>query len=247
MAANSDKRLRVRRMFGRIAGGYDRLNSLLSAGLHHGWRRFAVRECRLPAKGRTLDVATGTGDFAIEMAGQGCTALGVDPCEPMLDVAREKLRRLGLNGQVALAIGEAERLPVADASFDAATIGFALRNVTDIDATFREMARAVRPGGRVVSLEIAKPRGALLRPFFFAYFYHLSPLVARLLGGDSEAYKYLPESLKTFKSREELVQSMRKAGLVDVQCHDLSGGMVCVHVGTRPVAPSEAGAGEAEV
>jgi demethylmenaquinone methyltransferase / 2-methoxy-6-polyprenyl-1,4-benzoquinol methylase len=117
--------------------------------------------------------------------------------------------------------------------FDCATIGFALRNVTDIDSTFAEMARAVRPGGRVVALEIAKPRGALFRALFLFYFYRLSPWIARAFGGDPQAYQYLPNSLKTFKSREELAASMRRAGLTDVKVHDLSGGSVTVHVGTR--------------
>ena len=221
-------------MFGRVARGYDRLNTILSMGLHHYWRRFAVRECEFPAGGRALDVAAGTGDFAIETISKGGTAVGVDLCEPMLREGLPKLRRLGLADRIHLTVGEAEALPVPSNHFDSATIGFALRNVTDIDATFSEMARAVRPGGKVVALEIAKPRNPLLRQFFFLYFYHLSPWVARALGGDAAAYQYLPNSLKAFKSREELCDSMRRAGLADVHFHDLSGGMVCVHVGTKP-------------
>lgn len=233
------RRDRIRRMFGRVAHGYDRLNSVLSMGLHHSWRRFAVREVGLPPAGRALDIATGTADFAVELVKQGGTALGLDICEPMLREGLPKLRRLGLDGRIRLAACEAEALPVPDGAFDGATIGFALRNVTDIDRTFAEMARAVRPGARVVALEIAKPRNALLRPLFFLYFYHLSPWVARILGGDPEAYQYLPNSLKAFRTREELCESMKRAGLVDVHFHDLSGGMVCVHVGTRPPAPHE--------
>ena len=221
-------------MFGRVARGYDRLNTVLSMGLHHYWRRFAVRECEFPAGGRALDVAAGTGDFAIETIGKGGTAIGVDICEPMLREGLPKLRRLGLADRIHLTVGEAEALPVPSDHFDSATIGFALRNVTDIDATFAEMARAVRPGGKVVALEIAKPRNPVLRQFFFLYFYHVSPWVARALGGDAAAYQYLPNSLKAFKSREELCDSMRRAGLADVHFHDLSGGMVCVHVGTKP-------------
>jgi demethylmenaquinone methyltransferase/2-methoxy-6-polyprenyl-1,4-benzoquinol methylase len=223
-------------MFGRVAKGYDRLNSVLSMGLHHRWRRFAVRECELPPGGRALDVAVGTGDFAIEAISRGGTALGVDPCEPMLIEARRKLERLGLGERVRLVAAEAEGLPVSDDSFDGATIGFALRNVTDIDRTFAEMARAVRPGAKVVALECAKPRNPLVRPFLFLYFYHLSPWLARLLGGDPQAYQYLPNSLKTFKSREEVSASMRRAGLTDVHYHDLTFGSVCVHVGTKPGA-----------
>jgi len=166
-------------------------------------------------------------------SGERC-AVGVDPCEPMLAVARRKLARRHLEDRVQLTVGEAERLPVGEGLFDAATIGFALRNVTDIDATFREMARAVRPGGKVVALEIAKPRRWWLRPLFNLYFFRLAPWLARCFGGDPDAYRYLPESLKTFRSREELAASMRNAGLVAVHYYDLSGGMVCVHVGAKP-------------
>jgi demethylmenaquinone methyltransferase/2-methoxy-6-polyprenyl-1,4-benzoquinol methylase len=235
------KRERVRAMFGRVAKGYDRLNTVLSMGLHHGWRRFAVRECEFPAGGRALDVAVGTGDFAIETIGSNGTAVGVDLCEPMLREGLPKLERLGLARRVRLVVGEAEALPVPDNYFDCATIGFALRNVTDIDATFAEMTRAVRPGGKVVALEIAKPRNPIIRAGFSLYFYYLSPWLARLLGGDPAAYQYLPNSLKTFKTRDELCASMRRAGLTDVHFHDLSGGMVCVHVGTKPRAASAGG------
>lgn len=233
---DESKRERVRAMFGRVAKGYDRLNSVLSMGLHHGWRRFAVRECAFPPGGRALDVAVGTGDFAIEIIGASGTAVGVDVCEPMLQEGRRKLERLGLGRRVRMVLGEAEALPVPSGSFDSATIGFALRNVTDIDGTFAEMARAVRPGGRVVALEISKPRNPVVRAGFSLYFYYLSPWVARLLGGDPQAYRYLPNSLKIFKSREWLCESMRRAGLQDVHFHDLSGGTVCIHVGTKPAS-----------
>jgi len=228
------KRDRLRVMFGRLARGYDRLNSILSMGMHHSWRRFAVRECEFPPGGRALDVAVGTADFAIETVAASGTAVGVDICEPMLVEGRKKLARLGLARRIRLVVGEAEALPVPGEAFDCATIGFALRNVTDIDRTFAEMARAVRPGGKVVALEISKPRNLLFRPLFFLYFYHLSPWVATLFGGDAEGYRYLPNSLKSFTSREELSESMRRAGLEQVHYHDLSAGMVCVHVGTRP-------------
>lgn len=229
------KRERVRDMFGRVAVRYDRLNGLLSMGMHHRWRRFAVEQCRMPPGGLALDVAVGTGDFAIELVEKGGRAVGVDPCEPMLVKAVEKVRERGLADRIQMVAGEAEHLPVASNRFDCATIGFALRNVTDIDATFAEMARAVRPGGRVVALEIAKPLSPVFRPMFFLYFYHLSPLVAQLFGGDPQAYRYLPESLKQFKSREELAESMRRGGLEEIRIYNLMGGSVSLHVGTKPL------------
>jgi demethylmenaquinone methyltransferase/2-methoxy-6-polyprenyl-1,4-benzoquinol methylase len=221
-------------MFARIAIGYDRLNSLLSFGQHHRWRRFAARQCRFPAGGLALDVAVGTGDFALEVVGNTGRAVGVDPCLPMMQVGNEKLQALGLRERILLVAGEAESLPVASDRFDCATIGFGLRNVTDIDRTFAEMTRAVRPGGRVVALEIAKPRIPGFAQCFFLYFYHLSPHLARLFGGDADAYRYLPNSLKRFKSREELADSMRRAGLDEVRWYNLWGGSVAVHVGTKP-------------
>jgi demethylmenaquinone methyltransferase/2-methoxy-6-polyprenyl-1,4-benzoquinol methylase len=233
MADGPSKRDRVREMFGRIAPGYDRLNSVLSLGMHHRWRRFAARQCMLPPGGRALDVGMGTADFAIATIGGDGTALGVDPCAPMLHVGREKLRSLGLESRVRMVVGESEHLPVPDAEFDCATIGFTLRNVTDVDSTFAEMARAVRSGGKVVSLEIVAPEG-ILRPFFSLYFYHLSPWLAALFGGDRHAYRYLPASVKAFQTRAQLVESMQRAGLVDIRVHDLNGGLVCVHVGTKP-------------
>jgi demethylmenaquinone methyltransferase / 2-methoxy-6-polyprenyl-1,4-benzoquinol methylase len=236
MNAPTSKRERVLEVFRRVAPRYDLINTLLSFGMHHRWRRFAARHCRFPPGGRALDVAVGTADFAIATIGVDGTALGVDPCEPMLQLGREKLRRRGLEGRVGMVLGEAENLPAPDDAFDCATIGFALRNVTDIDRTFAEMARAVRPGGRVVSLEIAKPDGPVMRPLFLLYFYYLSPLCARLFRGDRVGYEYLPDSLKSFWSRRELADSMRRAGLVDVQIYNLSGGVVCVHVGTKPTA-----------
>jgi demethylmenaquinone methyltransferase/2-methoxy-6-polyprenyl-1,4-benzoquinol methylase len=228
------KREILREMFGRIAPGYDRLNSLLSFGQHHRWRRFAARQCRFPAGGLALDVAVGTADFALEVIGKTGRAIGVDPCEPMMQAGLEKLRTRGASDRVLLVAGEAENLPVASDRFDCATIGFALRNVSDIDRTFAEMARAVRPGGRVVALEIAKPRIPGFAPLFFLYFYRLSPSLARLFGGDAEAYHYLPNSLKRFWTREELADSMRRAGLQEVRWYDLWGGSVAVHVGTKP-------------
>src|SRR5438067_936359 len=159
------KRDRIRTMFGRIAPRYDFFNSVMSFGMHRRWRRIAVRHCRFPHGGRALDVAVGTGDFAVDTIGDHGTAVGVDICEPMMQVGREKLRSLGLDTRVWMVVGEAEHLPVASDAFDCATIGFALRNVTDIDATFGEMARAVRPGGRVVSLEINRPELRWFRPF----------------------------------------------------------------------------------
>jgi demethylmenaquinone methyltransferase/2-methoxy-6-polyprenyl-1,4-benzoquinol methylase len=234
MTPPRSKRERVLEVFDRVAPRYDLINTVLSLGLHHSWRRFAVRQCAFPRGGRALDVAVGTADFAIATIGEDGSALGVDPCAPMLRLGIEKLKKRGLASRVAMVLGEAESLPVADAVFDCATIGFALRNVTDIDLTFAEMARAVRSGGRVVSLEIAKPERWPLRPLFFLYFYRLSPFFARVFGGDKGGYQYLPESLKSFKSRAELAESMRRAGLVGVQVHDLTGGVVCVHVGTKP-------------
>lgn len=235
MKSQTDRQRQLNAMFEKIAGGYDRINVALSMGLDRVWRRQAVSLCRVTAGAAALDVAVGTGDFAVELLRQGAgTVVGVDPSQPMMQEGRKKLAAHGLEDRVTLVSGLAEQLPVATDAFDCATMGFGLRNVSDVEQAFREMARAVRPGGRVVALEIARPRNPVLRFLFSIYFYYLGPYLATLLGGDVEAYRYLPRSAREFMSREEVCARMTRAGLQDAYFRDLSFGLVCLYVGTSP-------------
>lgn len=225
----------VEQLFASIAPRYDLLNSLLSINRHKQWRRFAVQQCGLWPGDAALDVCVGTGDLAIELSravGKRGRVVGIDFCRPMLDVGLKKTRRRRI-GNVCLMEGNAESLPVPSNSFRAATIGFALRNVANVESTLAEMARAVQPGGRVVSLELARPRWLVFRSMYSLYFYRLLPLIGWAIHGRREPYAYLPASLTTFHSRKELSRIMEKVGLADVKVFDLTGGIVSVHVGVK--------------
>jgi len=224
-------------MFTRIAPVYDRLNTIMTAGLHYRWRRAAVALCKLGPGGCALDVATGTADFAIELAravGPEGHVAALDFSSGMLAIARRKLAARGLLGRISLQRGDALRLPYRDGTFDAAAIGFGGRNVTDLRQLFVEMRRVVRPGGRVVFLELSLPALPGFRQVYRWGFCTLAPLLGALFAGDRRAYTYLPHSLLHFPSVAEVAALMRRAGLGEVFYRQLTLGLVTVHVGTRP-------------
>jgi demethylmenaquinone methyltransferase/2-methoxy-6-polyprenyl-1,4-benzoquinol methylase len=225
----------VRAMFDRIAGLYDRMNTVMTAGLHHQWRRRATELAELGPGGRALDVATGTGDLAFELATRvapGGEVIGVDFSERMLELARAKanVRAAGLGGvRVRFETGNALALAFGDGEFDAATVAFGARNFSDLDRGLAEMARVVRPGGRVVILEITTPRRPPLSTFFQLWFDRAVPAVGRLV--DSQAYSYLPTSVKRFPGPEELAAGMWRAGLRQIHYVLTAGGIIALHVG----------------
>jgi demethylmenaquinone methyltransferase/2-methoxy-6-polyprenyl-1,4-benzoquinol methylase len=225
-------------MFDRIAGLYDRMNTVMTAGLHHEWRRRATDLAELPPGGRALDVATGTGDLALELAaraGAGGEVVGVDFSERMLEIARAKAdaRVASLGGAgVRFETGNALELAYPDGEFDAATVGFGARNFSDLGRGLSEMARVVRPGGRVVVLEITTPRRPPLSTFFDVWFDRVVPALGRLV--DSEAYSYLPNSVKRFPDPEELAAQMWESGLREIRYVLTAGGIIALHVGMVP-------------
>ena len=223
----------VRSMFDRIAGVYDRMNSVMTAGMHHRWRRRAADLAGLASGDRALDVATGTGDLAMELAGRvgaGGEVVGQDFSEEMLKIARRKAPALRFEAGNALA------LPYADGEFAAATVGFGARNFDDLAAGLAEMVRVVRPGGRVVVLEITTPQRPPLSWFFRLWFDRLVPGLGRL-AGDSDAYTYLPSSVRRFPGPEELGRLLAVAGLTEVRWVLTAGGIIAIHSGT--VAPAQ--------
>jgi demethylmenaquinone methyltransferase / 2-methoxy-6-polyprenyl-1,4-benzoquinol methylase len=214
-------------MFDRIAGLYDRMNSVMTAGLHHQWRRRAADLAGLAPGGRALDVATGTGDLALELATRvvpGGEVVGVDFSEKMLELARAKA-----GPPVRFESGNALALDYPDAAFDAATVGFGARNFSDLERGLSEMARVVRPGGRVVVLEITTPRRPPLSTFFELWFDRAVPALGRLV--DSQAYSYLPSSVRRFPGPEELAAVMWRCGLRDIRYVVTAGGIIALHVG----------------
>jgi demethylmenaquinone methyltransferase/2-methoxy-6-polyprenyl-1,4-benzoquinol methylase len=218
----------VRAMFDRIARVYDRMNSVMTAGMHHRWRRRAADLARVGPGSRALDVATGTGDLAIELAGRGATVVGLDFSERMLELARAKAPN------IEFVQGNALELPYPDASFDAVTVGFGARNFSDLDRGLRELARVTRPGGRVVILEITSPQRPPLSWFFRLWFDRAVPALGRL-AGDSDAYSYLPSSVRRFPGPQELGAKLVAAGLEDVRWVLTAGGIIAIHGGRKRV------------
>jgi demethylmenaquinone methyltransferase/2-methoxy-6-polyprenyl-1,4-benzoquinol methylase len=212
-------------MFDRIAGVYDVMNSVMTAGLHHRWRERAADLARVGPGTRALDVATGTGDLAIALGRRGGEVVGSDFSEGMLERAR------GKNPAVRWEQANALALPYRDDEFDAATVGFGARNFSDLDRGLREMVRVVRPGGRVVVLEITTPTKPPLSTFFSLWFDRIVPLLGRLTGED-QAYTYLPSSVKRFPGPQALGALMYEAGLRDVRWILTAGGIIALHSGT---------------
>ena len=219
----------VRAMFDRIAGFYDVMNTVMTAGLHHRWRARAADLAALGAGDSALDVACGTGDLAIALSqrvGADGEVIGSDFAQEMLERARAKAPALQWD------LGNALDLPYASNRFDAATVGFGARNFSDLDRGLAEMARVVKPGGRVVVLEITTPREPPLSTFYSLWFDRIVPLIGRLTGED-EAYTYLPSSVKRFPGPEGLAAAMQRAGLREIRWILTAGGIIALHVGTK--------------
>ncbi len=227
----------VRDMFSRIAPTYDLLNTMLSLGLDERWRREAAEAAVGGGARRVLDVATGTGRlaFAVKAACPDCAVTGVDFAPPMLDLAREAAARRGLDVGFVEADGTA--LPFADASFDAVTIGYGLRNFADVDAGLREFRRVLRPGGRLVVLEFPPPPGGPLGRAFRLYFERVLPFVGGVVSGSRGAYAYLPRTVKAFLDPEGLKDRMAAAGFAEVYYRLQTFGVSAVHVGAVPSGP----------
>jgi demethylmenaquinone methyltransferase / 2-methoxy-6-polyprenyl-1,4-benzoquinol methylase len=219
----------VRAMFDRIASVYDVMNSVMTAGLHHRWRARAADLAAVGPGDRALDVATGTGDLAVELArrvGPDGEVVGSDFSEEMLTLARRKAPA------IAFEWGNALELPYEDGRFDAATVGFGARNFSDLERGLHEMARVVRRGGRVVVLEITTPQRPPLSTFFRVWFDRIVPLLGRLTG-ETLAYSYLPSSVRRFPAPEGLAAAMTRAGLGDIRWILTAGGIIAIHVGTK--------------
>ena len=224
-------------MFDRIAGVYDVMNSAMTAGMHHRWRERAVDKAAVGPGDAALDVCCGTGDLSIELArriGPSGRVVGSDFSERMLDLAREKSVPAGAAKPI-FEWGDALELPYDDASFDAVTVGFGVRNLLDLERGIAEMTRVLKPGGRLVILEITQPTRPPLSTFFSIWFDRLVPLVGRV-AGDSDAYAYLPESVKRFPPPDKLGELMDGTGLTDVRWTILAGGIIAIHSGRRPEA-----------
>jgi demethylmenaquinone methyltransferase/2-methoxy-6-polyprenyl-1,4-benzoquinol methylase len=229
----SDKARRVRDVFDSVAGKYDLMNDLLSGGLHRAWKAYAVAVADVRPGMRVLDIAGGTGDLARAFAGkvgaQGLVVL-TDINESMLRVGRDRLLDRGV--ALPTAVCDAERLPWADASFDLVSVGFGLRNMTHKERALAEMARVLRPGGRLLVLEFSKVTPALQAPYDF-YSFKLMPWIGKWVARDADSYRYLAESIRMHPDQATLKAMMKDAGFGHVDVHNLAAGVVALHVGIK--------------
>jgi demethylmenaquinone methyltransferase/2-methoxy-6-polyprenyl-1,4-benzoquinol methylase len=228
-AQGEEKRKAVRRLFADVAPRYDFMNALMSLALHRRWRAFAVSRLALQEGDPALDVCCGTGDFLIPLrraVGERGLLTGADFCEPMLGIARRKAP------DSELVVADAASLPFADDSFQAVTVGWGLRNLADLDSGLAEIARCLKPGGTLVSVDMAMPRNGLVRRLSLAICNGLLPRIGALFGL-SEAYAYLPKSAERFASRDKLRQRFEAAGFRDVEWRDMMFGNICVMWGTK--------------
>jgi len=235
-AHDRDKEKYVHEVFSSIAYRYDLLNTTLSFNRDKYWRKFTVRHSGLQPGSSGLDVCCGTGMLALEQArvvGMNGHVVGLDFCENMLQKAVENIKRTPYHSVIELVKGNAMQLPFEDNTFDCATIGFALRNVPDILKTIEEMRRVVKPGGKVLSLELAKPGAPVFKQLYYLYFNHLVPMLGRLGIGQNGPYSWLPNSLKIFPHQSRVRDLFQEAGLSDAHYHELTGGIVAVHIGIK--------------
>lgn len=234
-----DKAEYVHEQFERIARRYDLTNDCISMGLHRTWKHKAVNALQVRSDGSYLDVCCGTGDLALTIAGrldENGKVTGVDFSGNMLDIARERGSRALVAERVSCELawkqGDAQDLPFAENTFDGAIISFGLRNLTDLQMGLNQMRRVVRPGGRVINLDLGDPTMPIFTPFFNAYFRHVVPIIGQVLQHDRQAYTYLPESRNTYPKPPVMSQMFEKAGLHDVHFVPLAMGSVALHVGT---------------
>jgi len=223
-------------MFDRVAGRYDLLNEVMTAGLHHRWRERAADATRLSPGEAALDICCGTGDLALELAGRvapGGHVIGCDFSEPMLDLAREKATARQAGPGARFEWADALQLPYDAGRFDAVTVGFGVRNLADLDRGLSEMWRVLKPGGRAVILEITQPTRPPLSFFYSLWFDRIVPLLGSL-SSNPEAYSYLPESVRSFPSPRGLAEKMDRVGFRSVRYTVLAGGIIAIHSGAHP-------------
>lgn len=222
----------VQDMFGRIANRYDLMNKIMTGGQDRVWRRYVVEKARLSSGDRMLDIASGTGDIAMEAMRMvpGIHTVGADFALPMMRVGRGR----PLGGQMAWAGADALNLPFPDHTFDAITAGYLLRNVPDIPRTLEETLRVLKPGGRYVVLDSSPPPDGVMRPFINIHLKYVIPMLGKLISGHADAYSYLPESTQAFKKPEDLARLMYEAGFENIGYRTFVFGAMAVHWAEKP-------------
>jgi demethylmenaquinone methyltransferase/2-methoxy-6-polyprenyl-1,4-benzoquinol methylase len=224
-------------VFRSVASKYDLMNDLMSMGIHRLWKRFTIELSGVRPGHRVLDIAGGTGDLTMkfsDLVGTNGKVVLADINASMLEVGRDRLIDRGYAGNIEYVQADAEHLPFPDNSFNVVSIAFGLRNVTDKDQALRDMARVLKPGGKVMVLEFSKPTNPLLSKAYDTYSFRALPLMGQLFAGDAESYRYLAESIRMHPDQKTLKGMMETAGLVNCRYYNMTGGIVALHVGTKP-------------
>ena len=231
---NAGKKEQMARMFNNISHRYDFLNHLLSLGIDKLWRKTAIRFLKPLRPQLILDVATGTGDFAIQaLSLRPQKIIGIDISEGMLSMGRKKLEKLKLSGKVELLKGDSENLQFADDTFDAVTVGFGVRNFEDLEKGLAEIRRVLKPGAMLVVLEFSKPRRFPMRQLYNFYFKNILPGLGRLISKDKSAYTYLPESVEVFPDGTDFINILNKVGYKDTACKPLTFGISSIYTARK--------------
>lgn len=234
--AKEQKANMVAGVFHSVAGKYDLMNDVMSFGIHRLWKRYTIDCSGVRPGQKVLDLAGGTGDLAAKFArivGPTGEVVLADINDSMLRVGRDKLRDMGIVGNVSYVQADAEKLPFEDNTFDLITIAFGLRNVTDKDAALRSMLRVLKPGGRLLVLEFSKPEAEMLSKAYDLYSFHIMPRMGELIAKDKDSYQYLAESIRMHPDQETLKGMMTDAGFENVEYHNLTGGIVALHRGFK--------------
>ena len=234
----NEKGKQIQTMFSAIAHKYDLLNHLLSMGLDVGWRKFTVKKVINSKKDRILDLCCGTGDLSLALANKldnNGRVIGLDFCNQMICLARNKTKQNGLNHKISYLIGKGEELPFPDEYFDGVTIAFGIRNIPSREQALKEMNRVIKKGGRIAILVLTNPQSYLFRKIYYFYFHNIVPIIGGVISGNRHAYSYLPDSVLKFPSPKRLKKIMEGVGLTNVKYYTLTLGIVSVHLSTKTI------------
>jgi demethylmenaquinone methyltransferase/2-methoxy-6-polyprenyl-1,4-benzoquinol methylase len=231
---NKSKKEEVAEMFNNISAKYDFLNHFLSLGIDKLWRKRAVKELKPIAPKKILDIATGTGDFALELLSlKPAEIVGLDISEGMLQVGRDKMKKRKVDNIISMVLGDSENLPFEDGYFDAITVGFGVRNFENLEKGLSEMLRVIRPGGKIIILEFSKPKKFPVKQTFGFYSKYIIPFFGKNISKDEKAYAYLPESVAAFPEGESFMEILRKLGYQEVKGRTVSGGIATIYSGGK--------------